>query len=124
MKTLLGFALVSITIAQAAEASPITYKCEASNGEVVADFIVDIDKRQIRWGSYTRYNIQSASDRFISAYEDNGRAIGGEVLVLDRLTGDYTRVALHMTSTEEEMKRGEPGQLTARKMTGRCEKQM
>jgi hypothetical protein len=70
-------------------AAPVNFKCMTSDGVPVADLIVDTENRTFSWGA-NRYAIHSMNDRYISAYQQTYTGeVGGEVWVLDRITGEY-----------------------------------
>jgi len=75
----------------AAQAAPVALKCTDSSGQPVADLLVDSEAGHMRW-SISSYRITHQNDRYISAQEmDRPDQVGGEVWVLDRVTGQYIR---------------------------------
>ena len=79
-------------------AKPYVLKCTAEKGEPVADLTVDLETKVMLWGG-TRYRITTETDRFITgmaAHEDSVPPVGGEVWVLDRVSGQYKRAIVGM----------------------------
>ena len=77
-------------VAVSAEAQPYVLKCSDTKGGATVDMTVDLDTRTITWGKF--YKISKVTDQYITAVEDEERMpsdVGGEVLVLDRVSGNY-----------------------------------
>lgn len=92
--------LLLLVVGTSAQAEPITLKCKTDTGEKAADLVVDFASNQLRWGPST-YTIFHKNDQYISAYEVPGNRVGGEVWVLDRVTGEYTRAAVLIFTDSE-----------------------
>src|SRR5215472_6134906 len=83
-------------------ANPYTLKCTTEYGDPAVDLTVDLDRRVMTWGTKD-YTITNITDRYITAIENDalaGRNVGGEIWVLDRVTGDYKRAAVGMFCKE------------------------
>lgn len=93
MKSLI---LLLLVVGTSAQAEPITLKCKTDTGEKAADLVVDLASNQLRWGPGMPYTIFHKNDQYISAYEVPDNRVGGEVLVFDRVTGEYTRAAVRI----------------------------
>lgn len=79
-------------------AKPYVLKCTTDQGKAAADLTVDLDGKVMLWGG-ARYKITSETDRYITgmAANDNGvPPVGGEVWVLDRVSGQYKRAVVGM----------------------------
>jgi hypothetical protein len=81
-----------------ANAAPITLKCTDSSGQPAADLFVDSAAGVMRWGVIP-YRITHQNDRYISAVQSTTNNVGGEIWVLDRVTGQYTRASVAMLAT-------------------------
>ena len=101
------------------QAAPVTLKCTDVGGTPVADLTVDLARNRIWWGA-GQYRIAHVSDRYISAYLEQPGTVGGEVWVLDRVTGNYKRGSVAMLMSLEEAREGGKGRLTATTYEGRC----
>ncbi|MBB3149245.1 hypothetical protein FHS21_005697 [Phyllobacterium trifolii] len=87
--------LLILLSSSAANAAPTKFECRNSRGEVAADFVLDIAEGIIRRGSRT-YEITSVNDDYITGFWPAWRGIGGEVIVLNRATGEYQRASISM----------------------------
>lgn len=105
---------------QIANASPVTLKCVASNGQKVSDLTIDIARKEMIWGKHIQYDITHVDGLYISAYRKDG--IGGEVWVINRITGAYKRAAVGIHYTTP-YKPGDKGSFKAQIHEGRCGKQ-
>src|SRR5581483_6954273 len=83
-------------IATCVSAVPVTFKCNAEGGTPVADLIVDLDARQMKWGRTATYVIHRTDEQYISAHEITPDRVGGEIWVLDRKTGEYNRATVFL----------------------------
>jgi hypothetical protein len=70
-------------------------RCRLSNGEAAPNFSINIAAKTIVRGSST-YEITSLGETYITAFATGWNGIGGEVLVLNRITGDYQRASVSM----------------------------
>lgn len=105
------------------QAAPIKFQCTASDGGRVADLIVDIEKRSLTWASGSKYTIHSINNQYISAYENiYSGEVGGEVWVLNRITGEYLRAATFIGWYSPEAAKSEPGKLTGNIYRGKYSK--
>ena len=119
MQKLVGLLILQILYSGFACAEPLTLKCTTEDGAPAADLVVDISKRTLSWAFYS-YRIVSIDDRYISAYQENDKAVGGEVWVLNRTTGEYLRAGVGIFMTREESERKETGKLRANTYQGKC----
>jgi hypothetical protein len=101
-------------------AGPVVLKCVSSDGQPVADLTIDFGKKELRWGGVVIYDIINITDRYISAYERTGNRVGGEIWVIDRLSGDYKRGSVGIFSN---VKPASPERFDAFIFSGRCVKQ-
>ena len=74
----------------------ITLICKTSTGESMgAPLVIDYSKNTARWGGPDLYEIKYKTDEWITLFQtDAYNKIGGEIAVLNRLTGEYKRVAI------------------------------
>jgi hypothetical protein len=118
MRVQFGCALL-LLLATDAEANPIALKCTTSSGLPAADLVVDLEAKQMTWAAST-YRITDISERYISAYlETPPNYVGGEVWVLDRISGDYKRAAIAMFLRSKNSPLSS-AKLGAAVNTGRC----
>ena len=126
LRTFVGVALLlmELLLLPNAFADSVTLKCRDSDGSKTGDLEIDIGKRQIKWGAY-EYQIVHLTDTYISAYLiQNG--VGGEVYVINRITGEYKRGNVGIFYTKEQAdayKPGDEGSFEAQIYQGRCGKQ-
>lgn len=95
LANIIPLAMASIT---SSSAKPYVLKCTVSDGRPVADLTVDLDALIMTWGG-TRYVITDVTDRYISGMKtarDAVPPVGGEVWVLDRVTGEYKKAVIGM----------------------------
>lgn len=117
MKTIATLLLSAILVLPLRAADePTKLKCVAEDGRPVADLIIDLVKKRMTLGVYN-YTITNVTDKFISAYQEDSD-IGGETLVLDRVTGKYVRAFIGMLCDEN----GKNCSLEARVYRGVCTK--
>ena len=100
-------------------AEPITLKCFDSSGLATVDLSIDLDTKIITWG-VTTYYITGVTDTYISAYEETD-AVGGEVWVINRITGDYKRATVGIFYSSAQARDG--GAFKALIYSSRCSKQ-
>jgi hypothetical protein len=122
MKGILPVGIALILASSGATAAPPPLKCTTSKGEAAADLVVDLNKRVLMWGGIV-LTIQAVTDQYITAYELPQDQIGGEIWVLNRTSGDYSRVSLRMSwASMDAVHKGESAELVASKLTGNCSK--
>ena len=113
--SILRVAVIALALPVVAYAKPITLKCTTSKGEPAAD----LEAGHMKWGT-TNYTIINKSDRYISAYlNTQPDEIGGEIWVLDRISGSYKRASVAMLMKGEEYS-PESAVLEATTYYGRC----
>lgn len=79
--------------------APTVLKCITDTGQKAVDLIVDIERNVFSWGSQ-QYRITHIDDVFITGQMVTNE-IGGEVWVLNRATGQYTRAAVGMYCSDQ-----------------------
>ncbi len=89
--------------ASKAIAEPVVLKCRTQDGLDASDLMVDIANNKMKWGD-TNYNITHVSSEYITAYEETN-AVGGEVWVMHRATGDYWRALAGKFCTDKNATR-------------------
>jgi len=96
------FSLVSAIITAAvpfAQAAPVVLKCWTSDGTQLPDWTLDIENRELKFGQ-VGYGINALNDTYVTAF--NSRLdVGGEVIVLNRATGEYRRAGVAMLCTND-----------------------
>lgn len=98
MRGLIVTLLLLIGTCASAQATPVTLKCTDSSGQPVADLLVDVEAGYMRW-SISNYRITHQDNRYISAQEvPRADQVGGEIWVLDRVTGQYIRSGVSILS--------------------------
>jgi hypothetical protein len=101
-------------------ASEVTLKCVTDTGQKAADLKIDLALETMKW-AHIEYKIHHSNDMYISAYEKNVE-IGGEVWVINRVTGEYKRSAVGMYCNSDCGK-NDTQVLLSRTYAGRCTKQ-
>ena len=87
--------------------APVTFNCETSVGVKTDDLFVDFQNELIFWGdAISKYEIVGLTEEYITAYkmptETSGKTmsldevVGGEVFVLNRVSGNYIRGSVNM----------------------------
>lgn len=75
----------------------------------------------MRWGVLSRFRITQQDERYISAFEIlTPDQVGGEIWVLDRGTGQYTRASVAILATQFTDGRPVDPQLQATTYSGVC----
>jgi hypothetical protein len=82
---------------------------------------VDLSEKEISFGRF-KYDIVQADEKYITGY---GRSDhfnpGGEVIVIDRITGVFERSAVYIAATLETLANSKSaGALTAKSFSGTC----
>jgi hypothetical protein len=118
---LICLALVLVVFSTSGIASPYTLKCTPTSvPDRTVDLTVDLDRKEMVWGPQ-RFAITHITDRYITAIENIaavGKEVGGEVWVLDRVTGDYKGAIVGMFCKEPSCRTGSV--LQAFTSLGRC----
>ena len=99
-------ALVVVALAgmvSKATAGSTVLKCVTQEGLDTVDLMVDIENNKMKWAD-TNYNIVHVSSEYITAYEETN-AVGGEVWVMHRATGDYWRALAGKFCTDKNATR-------------------
>jgi hypothetical protein len=103
------------------ESAPVKFKRTTAEGDPAADLVVDTENRTLVWAGNQKYAIHAMNDRYISAYLKSQSAVGGEVWVFNRVTGEYLRASAYIGwDSPEVIKRNDPGKLTATTFRGKC----
>ncbi|MGO1001905.1 hypothetical protein [Lysobacter sp. CA196] len=112
--------IVAFLLPDAAIAATATLKFTDQSGQPVADLQVNVVAAEMRW-SINSYRITQQDERYISATEiTKADRVGGEVWVLDRVTGQYTRAAVAILATEFANGRPIDPRLQAAIYSGTC----
>ena len=75
------------------------------------------------WGENTKYDIFHVNDLYISAYQRKNKNVGGEVWVINRITGNYKKAAVGIYySRRFKFDDGDEGSFAAYIFEGRCTK--
>ena len=118
--------LILLIIPSITWADTVTLKCYAGdNGERVADLVVNIEAKTLKWGAYSEYEIISSNEIYITAYakpNQFNKEVGGEVWSINRVTGKYKRAAVGIYHSENA-KPTDKGSLEAITFSGKCIKQ-
>ena len=101
MKKLSAFYLLltaTLTFAQ----SEVKLICKTSSGEAMATWIINFEKNTAKLGMHPElYDIAYKTDEWITMFQkDSYNQIGGEIAILNRLTGEYKRVAISNFCTD------------------------
>jgi hypothetical protein len=74
----------------------ITLYCKTTDGITIkAPLVINYSKNVIKWIGTAPYVIQLKTDEWVTFFQKNDYSqIGGEVAVLNRLTGEYIRTAI------------------------------
>lgn len=92
MRSFILFALLNILYVSSVAAEQTVLKCVSDEGVNISDLVIDLDKREMTWGKYIKYDIYHSDDTYISAYKrPSVDSIDGEVFIINRITGDYHR---------------------------------
>ena len=116
--------LIQLAVVGSSVAAPVTFKCTTAEGTSAADLVIDIEKRTMAWG-ITKYTIHAVDDRYISAYENSKGAVGGEVWVLNRISGEYLRASVFigwdsLEAARKAAETKEAGKISAQTSSGKC----
>src|ERR1700730_13161654 len=77
-------------------AAPTTFKCANEEGRPIADLVVDLDMRTMRWAGFS-CRIHSVTEEYVSAYQESTEVVvGGGLWVLNRMTGRFTRMDVYL----------------------------
>jgi hypothetical protein len=116
MNNILFASICVLLIPMVSIAEPVVLKCHTSKNHEASDLVIDLSKKVMSWGS-TIYRIHHFDDTYISAYEEQ-YYLGGEVWVINRITGEYHRAAVGIFHNENE----EQGKLKALTFSGFCKR--
>ena len=102
--------LMALSGSVSAAAKPYVLKCTSSDGEPTADLTVDLDNMLMTWGwPRPNYIITKVKDRYITAIRDErviSSEAGGEIYVLDRVTGAYKIASIGMYCNNDSCQTG------------------
>lgn len=96
MKKLLFIITLMISTFSYAQ-NEITLFCKTDDGTTIkAPLVINYAKNVVKWGNLTSpYIIQSKTNEWVTFFAKNEFSqIGGEVAVLNRLTGEYIRTEI------------------------------
>jgi hypothetical protein len=112
--------IVLLLLANAATAAPVTLKCTDQSGQPAANLEVDVVATEMRWG-VSQYRITQMDARYISGVQvTSPDEVGGEIWVLDRVSGQYTRAAVGILATQFKDGRPVDPMLQAATYSGVC----
>jgi hypothetical protein len=119
-------ALLAIT-PTIALANPLVLKCQNNKGDLITDLTVDLEHNVIIW-AYNRYPITGITEEYISAMrpnENNIPPVGGDIFVLNRVSGAFHRAEIGMYYTDVEAGKTPVGPfLDTNVMSGKCTRPM
>jgi hypothetical protein len=107
---------IFVTLSSQARSEEIKLKCWDSSGRQTVDWTLDLEARRLVFG--TPYQITALTDLYVTAVFLNTQSVGGEVLVLNRVTGDYKRASIFMTGPDPDA-----SVLRESTHTGKCSRQ-
>lgn len=84
-------------VPEPASAEPVRLHC-ISEGKSVR-IVIDIDAGHIQLGSAFTYKIHRVTDKYITAKRIKSK-VGGEIMVINRFTGDYKRSSVSVPLSE------------------------
>ena len=116
---LAGAISILFAVAAPTNAETIRLHCKASDGTPSADLLIDLPARRFKWG-VINYEITNETDRYITGTQIDA-GIGGEIFVLDRVSGDVQRATVYMECTDQSCG---TTKLTARTFYGKCGRSM
>jgi len=117
LKKILAVLVAQLISLQMAQAAPVVLQCFTSGGQKVADLTIDIDRGTMKWG-VVEYDIVQADDTYITAYQ-KGADVGGEVWVINRISGSYKRAAAGLYY-DSNYTPGDEGTFQAQTYEGNC----
>ena len=120
MKSILFLIVIQIITTTVSFADSVTLKCTTDTGVKAADLIIDLQNSKMHWAHYI-YDIFYADDTYISAYRKPTN-LGGEVWVINRITGEYKRSAVDEFCATD-CSPGDKQVLLSQTYGGRCTKQ-
>ena len=95
MKKILSLMFSSFTLLTCYGQSEITLFCKNSNGIKMSPLVINFEKNTASWGRPNNYEILYKTDEWITLFQkDTYKNIGGELAVINRLNGEYKRVAI------------------------------
>jgi len=119
LKKIFAAVLIQFVAFQITHAAPVVLQCATSEGQKVADLKVDIDRQIMNWGVIEYYIVQT-DDTYITAYQ-KGADVGGEVWVINRVSGFYKRAAVGLYY-DSSYSKGDEGTFQAQTYEGKCSK--
>jgi hypothetical protein len=106
---------ILLVVAAPASAEIIKLHCKTADGTPTPDLLIDLNSRRFEWGVF-KYAITNVSDTYITGTEiDTG--IGGEIFVLDRVSGEVQRASVYMGCVDRNCRNSK---LTAGTFYGTC----
>ena len=131
MRVLLGAALLAAMISSSAIGTPVRLTCVSIDppGDYKIKIEVDLENRRIKYGDLFM-DIVRLDDRYVTAInrpDDILYQVGGELLVLDRITGELQRAAIWagwITGVDPDSKKklSSPARITTKAFTAQCSK--
>lgn len=115
------FAVLLSISSSIAAADEIMLKCRTATGQEAVDLRIDLASNRMDWGG-TAYTITKVTDNYLTAIQNPEHTrVGGEVWVLDRVTGAYKRASVYMRCSDESCISSE---LSIGSYEGTCREQM
>jgi len=98
LRRILGLVVVTVFgLPTSATAELQALKCTVEINEEATDLnidlTVDLDHKVMTLG-VVKYTIVHITDRYITALEENPNRVGSDIIVLDRITGNYKRAGV------------------------------
>jgi hypothetical protein len=128
-KSICTFFLIAFLAHTNVLASPVTLKCKTDTGEATVDLVLNIENRTMHWG-VSEYEIVHFDDNFVTSLELDTSKGGGEIFVISRITGKYTRGAVYRPaeiasdSTRGDIKYKTADYMVAHTFAGECKSQL
>jgi hypothetical protein len=130
MRKSLIIPLLAILVAESAVGGPAKLNCVVTDGSrnsQTATLQIDIEMRKLKFGDFS-FDIVQVNENYISAImSTDGVIVGGEVLVINRMTGQLRRATVYLAATADTFlkptaKLHETMELTAKVFSGTCTK--
>lgn len=124
-------AVLLISTAQA-ERTSLTCRPVSPAADVKVPMEIDLDERWLKFGEHPVYDIVQVNDSYLTAVQrkTGDKNVGGEVLVLNRLTGEVKRASVFLAATPEIIanlknhKFGHEGKLVAHTYLVQCSRRV
>lgn len=111
-------AAVLSVIALEAVADTSRLSCETVEGRDAENLLIDIENQTMSWGAF-KYRITGVTSQYITAIAEQSDPVGGEVFVIDRVSGLYQRGAVYLAVTDPDNPERNR-EIVARTFAGSC----